>query len=100
VSTATIRSKFWRQFPSGIFDLKLQLGMEAWGRGTIGRDGLGAPINLRGATFFTSQIEIQLQSFTLYWNRGNNSASKLTYVPGFQLPAYGSNFGVRWEFLN
>jgi hypothetical protein len=74
--------------------------MESWGRGTIGRDGTGAPINLRGATFFSSQVVIQLQSFTLYWNRSNISAAKLTYVPGFRLPAYGSNFGVRWEFLN
>jgi hypothetical protein len=100
LTTATIRSKFWRQFPSGIFDLKLQLGMEAWGQGTIGRDATGAPINLKGATFFSSQIEVQLQSFTIYWNRTNISASKLTYVPGFTLPSYGSNFGVRWEFLN
>jgi hypothetical protein len=100
LTTATIRSKFWRQFPSGTFDLKLQFGMESWGRGTIGRDGTGAPINLRGATFFSSQVVIQLQSFTLYWNRSNISAAKLTYVPGFRLPAYGSNFGVRWEFLN
>jgi TonB-dependent Receptor Plug Domain len=100
LSTATIRSKFWRQFPSGIFDLKLQLGMEAWGRGTIGRDATGAPINLRGATFFTTQVAIQLQSFTLYWNRNNISASKLSYVPGFRLPNFGSDFGVRWEFLN
>jgi hypothetical protein len=100
LTTATIRSKFWRTFPSGTFDLKLQLGMEAWGRGTIGRDVGGAPINLRGATFFSTQVTIQLQSFSLYWNRNNISASKLTYVPGFRLPAYGSNFGVRWEFLN
>jgi hypothetical protein len=100
LTTATIRSKFLRKFPSGIFDLKLQLGMEAWGRGTIGRDLSGAPINLRGATFFKSLVEVQLQSFTIYWDRGNLSASKLTYVPGFRLPNYGSNFGVRWEFLN
>src|SRR5262249_50746066 len=38
LTTATIRSKFLRNFPSGIFDLKAQVGMEAWGRGTIGRD--------------------------------------------------------------
>jgi hypothetical protein len=100
LTTATIRSKFWRTFPSGTFDLKLQLAMEAWGRGTIGRDAVGDPINLRGATFFSSQLVIQLQSFTIYWNRNNISSSKLTYVPGFRLPNYGSNFGVRWEFLN
>jgi hypothetical protein len=100
LTTATVRSKFWRTFPSGIFDLKLQLGMEAWGRGTIGQDASGNPITLKGATFFSTQVEIQLQSFTIYWNRDNISAAHLTYVPGFRLPNYGSNFGVRWEFLN
>jgi hypothetical protein len=100
LTTATIRSKFLRKFSSGIFDLKLQVGMEAWGRGTIGRDASGAPIALRGATFFKSLVEFQLQSFSVYWDRGNLTATKHTYVPGFTLPAYGSNFGVRWEFLN
>jgi hypothetical protein len=100
ISTATLRSKFLRKFRSGIFDLKLQLSMESWGQGTIGRDATGAPINLRGATFYGSLIEIQLQSFTLYWDRRNLSATTLTYVPGFRIPSYGSNFGVRWEFAN
>lgn len=100
LTTATIRSKFLRKFPSGIFDLKLQVSMEAWGRGTIGRDVDGAPIVLRGATFFKSLVEFQLQSFTVYWERGNLTATRLTYVPRFGVPALGSNFGVRWEFLN
>ena len=97
---ATIRSKFLRQFPSGIFDLKLRLSVESWGRGTIGRDELGAPIVLKGATFFRSLIQIQLRRFTIYWDRGNLNASTLTFVPGFELPAYGTVFGVRWDFLN
>jgi TonB-dependent receptor-like protein len=100
LTAATLRSKFLRKFRSGIFDLKLRLSMESWGPGTIGRDAGGAPINLRGATFFRSLVEIQLQSFTLYWDRGNLSGTKLTYVPGFRIPPYGSNFGVRWEFAN
>jgi hypothetical protein len=100
VSAATIRSKFLRQFPSGIFDLKLRLSMESWGRGTIGRDLFGAPIALRGATFFRSLIQVQLDRFYLYWDRVNLSATDRTYVPGFEIPGYGSNFGVRWEFLN
>jgi hypothetical protein len=100
LSAATLRSKFLRKFKSGIFDLKLRLSMESWGRGTIGRDEFGGPINLRGATFFRSLVEVQLQSFTLYWDRGNLSGTKLTYVPGFRIPPYGSNFGVRWEFAN
>jgi hypothetical protein len=100
VSAATIRSKFLRQFPSGIFDLKLRISVESWGRGTIGRDAFGAPIVLKGATFFRSLIQIQLDRFTIFWDRGNLTSTKLTYVPGFTIPGLGSNFGVRWEFLN
>jgi hypothetical protein len=100
VTSATIRSKFLRQFPSGIFDLKLRVAMETWGRGTIGLDGGGNPLVLRGATFIRSLIQIQLDRFTIYWDRGNLTATNRTYVPGFEIPGLGSNFGVRWEFLN
>ncbi|HYF39767.1 MAG TPA: TonB-dependent receptor [Gemmatimonadales bacterium] len=99
-SAATLRSKFLRQFPSGIFDLKLRLSVESWGRGTIGRDAFGAPVVLRGATFFRSLVQVQLDRFSIYWDRTNLSSTGRTYVPGFEVPAYGSNFGVRWEFLN
>ena len=100
MAAVTLRSKFLRQFPSGIFDLKLRVSVETWGRGVIGRDAAGTPVTLRGATFFRSLLQIQLQSFSLFWDRTNLSASELTYVPGFEIPAYGSVFGVRWEFLN
>jgi hypothetical protein len=100
VTSGTIRSKFLRQFPSGIFDLKLRLSMESWGTGVIGRDAAGTPIELHGATFFRSLIQIQLDRFYIYWDRGNLTSTDLTYVPGFRIPGYGSNFGVRWEFEN
>jgi hypothetical protein len=96
----TLRSKFLRQFPSGVFDLKLRFSMESWGTGVIGKDATGTPIQIRGATFFRSLIQIQLQSFSLFWDRGNLSSTPLTYVPGFEIPSYGTVFGVRWEFLN
>jgi hypothetical protein len=100
VLAGTIRSKFLRKFPSGIFDLKLRLALETWGTGIIGRDEAGVPITLEGATFMRSLIQIQLDKFTIYWDRGNLTSTSLTYVPGFEIPAYGSNFGVSWEFLN
>jgi len=100
LAAATIRSKFLRQFPSGIFDLKLRLSVESWGTGVIGRASDGTPIRLGGATFYRSLLQIQLQSFSIYWDRGNLNASTLTFVPGFELPAYGTVFGVRWDFLN
>jgi TonB-dependent Receptor Plug Domain len=100
MSAATLRSKFLRQFPSGIFDLKLRLSMESWGRGVIGRDLTGNPIELKGATFFRTLLQIQLDRFSIYWDRLNLTSTKLTYVPGFQIPGLGSDFGVRWEFWN
>ncbi|HYC33137.1 MAG TPA: hypothetical protein VEB59_12685, partial [Gemmatimonadales bacterium] len=100
LAAVTLRSKFLRQFPSGVFDLKVRLSVESWGDGIIGRDEVGGPIALKGATFFRSLVQFQLQSFSLYWDRGNLSATPLTYVPGFRLPSYGTTFGVRWEFLN
>lgn len=100
VASATIRSKFLRKFPSGTFDLKLRLAMESWGTGVIGRDTFGAPVTLPGATFIRSLIQFQLGGFSVYWDRINLTSTRLGYVPGFEIPAYGSNFGVRWEFLN
>lgn len=99
VTTATIRSRFLRSFPSGIFDVKLQLGMEAWGTGTIGTAG-GNPIVLGGATYFRGLIEIQLGSLSLYYDRLNMSGAKRAYVPEYALPRFGSVFGARWEFRN
>ncbi len=37
----------------------------------IGRDSLGAPIELHGATFLRSLIQVQLDRFYIYWDRTN-----------------------------
>jgi hypothetical protein len=102
ITTATIRSKFWRRFRSGIFDLKAQLAFESWGDGVIGRDTSGTAIKLDGASFWRTEIEIRLDSFLLYWDRYNLASSKKTYVPGFELIHGGTTatFGVKWEFSN
>ena len=100
VGAATIRSKFLRKFPSGIFDLKLRLEVESWGSGIIGRDLAGTPIPLKGATFVRTLLQIQLDRFQIYWDRVNVTDTELTYVPGFGIPGYGSKYGVRWEFAN
>ena len=100
MSAATIRSKFLRQFPSGIFDLKLRLSMETWSAGVLGRDGVGNPVPLPPATYFRSLVQIQIDRFSIYWDRSNLTNQKHAYVTGFGIPAYGSNFGVRWEFFN
>jgi hypothetical protein len=100
LTTATIRSKFWRTFRSGIFDFKAQVGFESWGDGIIGRGASGQPLALDGASFWRTEIEIRLDSFLLYWDRYNLQASRKSYVPGFQVLNFGSTFGVKWEFSN
>lgn len=100
MTSATIRSKFWRKFKSGIFDLKAQVAYESWGDGIIGRDGTGSAIKLDGASFWRTMIEIRLDKFMLYWDRYNLQATRKTYVPGFNILNFGSTFGVRWEFTN
>ena len=102
ITTATIRSKFWRRFRSGIFDFKAQLAFESWGKGILGRDSTGTAVNLDGASFWRTEIEIRLDSFLLYWDRYNLASSKKTYLPGFQLIRGGTTatFGVKWEFSN
>jgi len=100
MTSATIRSKFWRTFPSGIFDFKAQIAYESWGDGIIGRDPAGQAIALDGASFWRTMIEIRLDSFILYWDRYNLQASRKQFVPGFGILNFGSTFGVRWEFKN
>ena len=100
VTTATIRSKFIRTFPSGSFDLKAQVGVETWGDGVIGVDTTAAPIPLHGATFLRAYLEIGIGSFRFYYDRMNLMGTDQTYVPGFVIPRYGSTYGVRWTFVN
>ena len=99
-ATGTIRSKFLRSFPSGAFDLKLELGVEGWQNGVLGRDALGAPVFLPSATFLRSLVQLQLQSFTVFWDSRNIGGAAEAYVPGFRPPRYGGAFGIRWQFSN
>jgi hypothetical protein len=100
LTTATIRSRFLRNFPSGIFQLKLQAVMETWSPGIGGRDATGAAIPLPGATFFRSVIQLQLGPFIAYYDRVNLQAVRLGTVPGYPIQSGGTTFGIRWEFSN
>lgn len=95
-----IHSKFLRKYPSGIFELRLAGDMETWGHGIIGTDGSGAPVPLRGATYYRMSVGFKLGGFQLYWDRVNIRDTKHGYVPGFRLPGLGQTYGMRWEFTN
>jgi len=100
LTTATIRSKFFRTFRSASFDLKAQVGVESWGDGVLGLDATSAPIQLAGATFLRAYLELEIGSFQFYYDRSNLAGSRQTYVPGYVIPPYGSTYGVRWSFVN
>jgi hypothetical protein len=100
LSTATLRSRFLRNFPSGIFDLKLQVVMENWSAGIGGRDTLGVAIPLPAATFFRGIVQMQIGPFIVYYDKLNLQATGTGYVPGYPMVRAQGTFGIRWEFSN
>ncbi len=100
VSTVTVRSRFLRNFPSGIFDLKIQGVVESWSPGVGGLDGQGNPIALPGATFIRGIFQLQIGPFIAYFDGANFRATRTGYVPGYPVLSAGRTYGIRWEFTN
>jgi len=99
VTTASFRSKFWRTFPSGAFDLHLAVQLESWSAGTAGRN-VGGPVELPGASFFNVLVQIEIAGFQLYWHMRNINGSRRSYVPGYPYGQALQRFGARWVFDN
>ncbi len=100
LTSATVRSKFLRNFPSGIFDLKAQMLVESWSPGVVGRDATGEPISMPGRTFIRGILQLQIGPFIAYYDRVNFQANRAGNIPGYPFPTVASSFGVRWEFAN
>lgn len=96
----TFRSKFWRTFRSGAFDLKVQLAVESWSSGTAGATPEGNPIELEGVTFSEALVTFQIVDFTMFWMLKDALNARKQYVPGLGYPNNAQLFGVRWEFRN
>jgi hypothetical protein len=99
-TTATVRSKFLRNFPSGIFDLKVQGVVESWSPGIIGRDAEGEAIALPGTTFVRGIIQLQIGPFIAWYDRVNWQGTRQGHVSGYPIQTLGTTYGVRWEFAN
>jgi hypothetical protein len=96
----TLRTKFWRTFPSGAFDLKVQVAVESWSDGTAGLTGDGAPIPLPAATFWEYHLAVQLVEFTAFWSLRNAQLADQDFVPGLEYSGNLQTFGVSWTFSN
>ena len=96
----TFRSKYWRTFRSGAFDVKFEAAVERWGAGTAGLGAGGSPIELPPGEFWEFQVEIQLVTFTAFWVLRNARLSEDQYVPGLEYPGNEQFFGASWVFSN
>ncbi len=96
----TFQSKFWRTFRSGVFDFRVQLGMESWSGGTAGMTAEGTPIELPPATLYDIFVQVQLVDFTLFWHYRDARRPVGPYLPGIFYPGFHQTFGVKWAFLN
>ncbi|MFQ5704787.1 MAG: TonB-dependent receptor [Gemmatimonadales bacterium] len=96
----TLRSKFWKTFRSGAFDLKAQVAMESWSTGRAGLDDSGQPITFVGATFYETFLQFQIAGFAGFWRFQNVYNSTLPFVPGLRFPRSVQTFGVKWRFSN
>jgi len=96
----TFRSKFWRTFRSGAFDLKVQFAMETWGAGSAGLGPGGIPVQLRATTYWETFLAFQIVGFTAFWDLRDALNAQRQYVPGLYYPNNAQVFGVRWEFKN
>ncbi len=99
-TTLTVNSRFLRNFPSGIFRLKVQAVLESWSPGVIGRTAQGEPIAQPGLTFLRGNIQFRIGSFVAYWDRVNFQAVRKGQIPGYPIMSLGSSYGIRWEYSN
>jgi hypothetical protein len=98
--TGTIRTRLLRTFRSGAFDLKLELGYEGWRAGSLGADGSGVGVPLAEAHYVRSQVQVAIESFSIFWESRNLTGETAGYVPGYRMPKFSGMFGVRWGFMN
>ena len=96
----TLRSKFWRTFRSGAFDLKVRFAIESWGEGTAGLSSTGEVIPLEAVTYQEWSVAFQIVGFTAFWDLRDAALAQKQYVPGLPYPHNAQVFGVRWEFSN
>ena len=99
--SATFESKFWRTFPSGIFDLRAEVATESWSRGFGGfADSTLAALPLNGATFAEANVQMRIAGVSIFWIYRNATATRASYVAGLGYPKYFQFYGVRWAFTN
>jgi hypothetical protein len=99
-AAVTFRSKYWRTFRSGAFDLLLEIALESWSNGVAGLDEFGSALLLPAATFSELLIQFRLGGFTGFWNMRNSGNQMSQYLPGMPYPPSGQTFGVKWIFAD
>ena len=77
------------------------MALESWSRGFGGfADSTLTPLQLGGATFAETNVEMRIAGVTIYWIYRNQNATRASYVPGLNYPRFFQFYGVRWVFAN
>lgn len=99
-ATGAIRTRLLGLFPSGALEIKAELGLEGWKDGLLARDSSGTAVALPAAVFVRSYLQVNLESFSVFWDSRNLTGNTQAFVPGFPIPRYSGIFGIRWTFWN
>lgn len=99
-AAATFRSRFLPSFRRGALDILVQVGVEAWSDGVMGRDSTGASIGLDGHGTVDWLLEFRLLNAVIYWTMRNSQVERYEVVPGAPMARANQRYGVRWEFTN
>jgi hypothetical protein len=97
---ATFRSRFLPRFRRGALDVLVQVGVEAWSDGVMGRDAAGAAIALDGHGTVDWLVELRLLGAVIFWTLRNSQAERYAVVSGAPMARANQRYGVRWEFTN
>jgi hypothetical protein len=96
----TFRSRFLPHFRRGIFEVMGKVELESWGRGLVGYDAGGDPVEVAGNSIWNVHLQFRLVGAVVYWTLRNWQLRRWELVRGYPMPRSLQRFGIMWEFTN
>lgn len=93
-----VDSRWLSRFPKGEF--RILAGVTYEGRDDALFPTTDGSVVAPGLSTWNTQLEIQLQSGTIFWQWRNVSGTQWATVPGLEMPRLVNLYGVRWAFSN
>ncbi len=100
INQLTFRSRFLPHFRRGIFDVMGKVELESWGRGVVGSDAAGNPVEVAGNSIWNVHVQFRLVGAVVYWTLRNVQLRRWEFLQGYPMPRSLQRFGIMWEFTN